>query len=365
MLPSDSPSAGHGANVLILLSAPRSGSTWLGKIFDSHPEVLYRHEPDSLDRGGDLPNPVEAAEIAAWRSAARAYLLRLGASPQLKVAGQLPLFRKGFRSPAAQRRHVATILLLRLLLRVPGAANLAQSWPVSDLRTRPPHLLVIKSVSGCGRAGVFAEALPEARVVFLMREPFGQIASLLHGTRIGKLGVSDTVHRLWAWSGAAGYGLTEAGFTRLSLVEQLAWHWVLANEKAVSDLAGRANVLRVHYGDMRADPLGGGRALFAFAGLDWRDQTERFIRRSTRFGGPESYYQVWRNTAKPETKWSVVLTLDDRARIGAIVQQSSLAHWVADSRIAPATPAASGRPDSGTDQSFHNIPYAANTGEPA
>jgi LPS sulfotransferase NodH len=28
---------------ILILGAPRSGTTWLAKIIDSHPDVLYRH----------------------------------------------------------------------------------------------------------------------------------------------------------------------------------------------------------------------------------------------------------------------------------------------------------------------------------
>ena len=34
---------------ILILGAPRSGTTWLAKIIDSHPDVLYRHEPDAAD----------------------------------------------------------------------------------------------------------------------------------------------------------------------------------------------------------------------------------------------------------------------------------------------------------------------------
>ena len=40
------------ASLILVVGAPRSGTTWLAKIIDSHPDVLYRHEPDET-----LPGP--------------------------------------------------------------------------------------------------------------------------------------------------------------------------------------------------------------------------------------------------------------------------------------------------------------------
>ena len=31
---------------ILLFGAPRSGTSWLGRILDSHPDTLMRHEPD-------------------------------------------------------------------------------------------------------------------------------------------------------------------------------------------------------------------------------------------------------------------------------------------------------------------------------
>lgn len=36
---------------VLLFGMPRSGTTWVGKILDSHPGTVYRHEPDA---GGTL-----------------------------------------------------------------------------------------------------------------------------------------------------------------------------------------------------------------------------------------------------------------------------------------------------------------------
>src|ERR1700712_4231116 len=42
------------SDMIFIFSSPRSGSTWLAKAFDSHPDTLYLHEPDIVDRGSDL-----------------------------------------------------------------------------------------------------------------------------------------------------------------------------------------------------------------------------------------------------------------------------------------------------------------------
>ncbi len=335
-LPSD-----RAARLVLLLGAPRSGTTWLGKIFDSHPDVLYRHEPDTLDRGGALPKIVAAEAVPAWQAMARAYLLRLAALGRLKTAGQLPLFAKSYRGPAAARLLAGGIGLLRLLALAPRGAALAGRIAVPDLAARPPARIVLKSVSGCGCAGLYAAAVPEARIVFLLRAPFGQIASMLEGTALGKIDGNGAVWGLWDWPEAARHGLSEALLTRLNLVEQLAWLWVVQNEKALADLAGpvaagQARVLA--YRDLRAAPETEARALFAFAGLDWSGQTASFLADSTRFAGRPGYFAVRRNTAAPERKWREVLSTADRARITAIVRHSTLARFL-DPEAAEAVPA--------------------------
>jgi len=35
---------------ILIFGLPHSGTTWIGKLFDSHPDTLYRHEPDSVYR---------------------------------------------------------------------------------------------------------------------------------------------------------------------------------------------------------------------------------------------------------------------------------------------------------------------------
>ena len=39
--------------LIFLCGMARSGTSWLGKILDSHPDTLYRHEPDIVERLGE------------------------------------------------------------------------------------------------------------------------------------------------------------------------------------------------------------------------------------------------------------------------------------------------------------------------
>jgi hypothetical protein len=340
MLRSGFASAALAERMVLLLGAPRSGTTWLGKIFDSHPDVLYRHEPDMIDRGDALPKVVAVADIARWSAEARSYLLRLAELGRPK----LPLFRKSYRPAFAHCLYAGEVHLLRLLARLPGGEGLAARVPVPDLAARPPRRVAIKSVSSCGCAGLYAAALPEAPIVFLIRAPFGQVASMLQGTRLGKLDGVQAVQGLWDWPEAARYGLSKTVLTRLPLVEQLTWHWVVLNEKAMADLADRPAVRVLAYRDLRADPERQARALFAFAGLDWSAQTAAFLDSSTRFTGRDRYFEVQRNTSVPEAKWRSVLSVEDRARIVAIVRQSTLVPFLDPEAEAGVDPAPASAP---------------------
>jgi len=83
-------------SLILLCGMPRSGTTWIGKIFDSHPDTLYRHEPDS---GGTLkPVPLVApiAEVEKYRSMIAYFVGRLPHVNSARVAGSLPLFPKRY-----------------------------------------------------------------------------------------------------------------------------------------------------------------------------------------------------------------------------------------------------------------------------
>lgn len=200
--------------------------------------------------------------------------------------------------------------------------------PVSDLIApwrREQVRIVMKSVSGLGRAGMLADALPSARVILLMRDPRGQAASVLRGERLGMFDNPTCADEMLHFGQAARYGLTPARVAAMPLVERLAWNWVVQNEQAIQDLGDRPNVVVLRYEDLCRRPQACARELLAFARLPWHPQTEAFIDRSSAPGTVDRYYSVFKDAATALSRWRKDLSADDQRRIRDIVRSSSLA----------------------------------------
>jgi hypothetical protein len=307
-------------NLILILGVPRSGTTWLATIFDSNDNVLYRHEPDIVDRGSYLPSPCSRADILRYCPDARAYIQHLATLSTLKIAGHPLFFRKKYRSSVDTLLRMAQTESTRMLATLWSPA--ARTVIDDRLREDASVHVVIKSVSGCGRAGLYAEAVPEARILFIIRNPFGQVASMVRGMRMGKLNATTPVEGLWDWPEAASYGLTRDRFLALPLVEQIAWHWTLHTEKALAELHGREGVRIVCYEVLCARPQAEVTDLFAFTNLSVGEQTRQFVRRSTSSTGFRSYYSVLRHSAAAAERWRSELSRADQERIAAIVSQS-------------------------------------------
>src|ERR1700720_492353 len=161
-----------GENVVFVLGAPRSGTTWLAKIFDSHPGVVYRHEPDTVLRSDRVPVICSAA-APAQHSQVHEYLCHLLNMRDLKSSGSLPLFPKRFRSAPTNWLRTLMIYGAKLAARAEGSKRLVRlSIPdfVNEARSGGTKY-VLKSVSARGRVRAFSEAFPKSKFVFLLRHP--------------------------------------------------------------------------------------------------------------------------------------------------------------------------------------------------
>ncbi len=83
---------------VFIIGGARSGTTILAKLLDSHPDVLYRHEPDSILVNTEIPFLPRREELETYLAPARHYLDALRHVRATKVSGQRPVFDKTYRS---------------------------------------------------------------------------------------------------------------------------------------------------------------------------------------------------------------------------------------------------------------------------
>ncbi|HET6724713.1 MAG TPA: sulfotransferase [Gammaproteobacteria bacterium] len=320
--------------LILVFGLPRSGTTWLGKIFDSHPDTLYRHEPDNYPRLEALPRFPSLHDADTYADFVGNFVSDLARRNDVTVAAKMPIFPKVWRGPIRQRLLQGAALAAKVGVR--AGVNLPVLGARGD-RIAPAPTIVWKSIESTGRFGLLMRVLPEARGIHLLRHPCGQINSVLRGERQGEFQDNSPTSEffnlfrlLLETSQARRHGLSMKGLRRMRPEERLAWSWVITNEKAVEEAkeSGRSRV--VCYEDLCANPLAESRRLFDFAGLDWNAQTARFVRRSTD-ADAAAYYSVFKNPTHSVSRWREELPADSACRILAILQSSFLAEFYDES----------------------------------
>ncbi len=327
-----------GERVILILGAPRSGTSWLGKIFDSHPDVLYRHEPDQALRSLNIPTVCQAPALESYAFAARRYMRSLLATSTIKTSGVAPTFPKRFHGPLARHARMGLTTMLRAAGKLPPARGFVRDVHIPDMidPARSADLrIVMKSVIARGRARLYADSLPGSKVIFLLRDPWGQVASTLRGLALRKFEKSLPLNEILETEQAARYPISASRLEAMPLAEQLAWSWVILNEKALDDLRGRPGLQLVHYHELCSDPERETRDLFKFADLPWDQQTAGFLNRCREAPRLDRYYGVFKNPDAAMNRWRTELTDDDQRRIARVVGQSTLARFYALSEEAP------------------------------
>lgn len=301
---------------VFILGSPRSGTTWLGKIFDSHPRVRYIHEPEIAFPPDGVPvfTPDGDAYVDAMRDHIDRWLDRWHPRSRAKV----PVFPKAYE--AGWRGHPVAVHLGRsayhALERGLGAGRF---WPgVADTRAGVP---VIKGVNLLGRVPAILAAYPEARIVHLVRHPGGQVASMLR-RKGGGTGKRVAVSALPTSRSAHDHGLTQPYLDGCSDVARAAWHWLCFNEDVLALADSR--IRSFAYDEMVTAPKAMLEAVFAFAGLDFSPQTHAFLERLRTGEHTDSRYSLSRDPHTALNRWRQELAPAEQAVIRDIVQSSRL-----------------------------------------
>jgi hypothetical protein len=305
---------------VLLFGMPRSGTTWLGKIFDSHPRVLYRHEPDTWQRLKDIPIIAGRSGRARHEGRVREFVASMPAMRADRVCGKRPLFPKDYASRAAVRRHALASVLHKALARV-GVQSTAPTPPQPG--EGEPYQLAWKSIESLGRLGLMLECLPEARSVHIVRHPCGYVASVLRGEAAARFDHNAAAadfpiyEMLSDTEPARRRGLTLERFRAMPVVERLAWRWVIFNEVAAEETAGDLRNRMLYYEELCAAPEVVTRALFDFCSLPWHEQTARFLHSSTS-RSRDDYYSVFKDPLESAWRWQSELSVSDAALVARV-----------------------------------------------
>jgi hypothetical protein len=314
----------NGSAPILLVGLPRSGTTWIGKIFDSHPSTLYLHEPDSAVPMTEVP--MIAARVTAEMDPVelRGVLTRTMSIRMTRVVGSLPRFKKAYRGPALDWIHRRLAFGAKVSSRFLGEFNLP------DLVRKSPEYpmrVVWKSIESVGRIGLIARLLPQLRIIHILRHPCGWMASQTRGHHQFKFPADR--HDWWrfdllaATDPAQRRGLSAASFDAMSDLERDVWSWILWNECGAEPSELLPNVMTLLYEEICAAPLEQSRRMFDFALLDWNSQTESFIRRSVSVHRND-YYSVFRDPSVAANRWRGNVSTEDLHVAKSIMRQSKL-----------------------------------------
>ncbi|MBI3408479.1 MAG: hypothetical protein HY040_09010 [Planctomycetes bacterium] len=328
-------SVGDGLDVVVanrpaltfIFGSARSGTTWLAKLIDSDPGVVYIHEPISKGHGLLLHDA-----ISTLRSGKP-----LAPDGRVKIVNQLvakcvrfshtPYFPKSFTRFA----HAQNLLWgLSKLMRLPA------SILVGPRPSQAAMVLVKDSLENFARPLV--DAL-DARSIVLLRHPCGVVNSVLRGQKIGAMA---RISRPAFWKSARDFlerlGYHERDVNALREDEFAALTWLATNREVPSWSTDKRWKIVTYCSLVRQLPEVIDEN-FTWLGLRMSSQSQDYLGRSTRPGGSwlrallgrkKMYYSVSRRSKRPEIAWKQEMPADSIRRVLKIVEPFPLARFWPD-----------------------------------
>lgn len=309
--------------LVFIAGSARSGTTWLARIFDSHPNTFYLHEPDLVIYSSDFPVVPNPDQLTTNIPMAEDFLQRLLRSRPLKAVASRPTFDKTYRNGLARRVREGLIVALRGTEQLAGRR--VEAFPVPDMITSPPAQpisFVLKSVNALARLPLYATARPDMPIIHILRHPCGVAASGLRGIKSGKMGRSRVFKGVLALPPAKRRGLDEEAVQSLSPLQARMWSWVILNEWAMEQKPPNCHWHTLRYEDLCAAPIEESKKLFAACGLSWQKQTEDFLRQGMQAGNTDEFFSVIRNPSEPMNRWRKELSAQEIEEVAAITADS-------------------------------------------
>lgn len=326
-----------------ILGAGRSGTTWLGAIAASHPEVAYRFEPFTRLRTHDPAIAAAKAKVEApdfsTSDLPQVYNALLGTSPKVEKP---PFFEKSYATPLPVGRG----LLWPLARKSDVCARIFQT--LYTPRTRP--FLVFKDVDK-PRMLMGLSQRTDVPIAYILRHPCAVLSSLLRGQEKNLMHNSTRRHtissRLDSHIDPTLGERYKSQLETLTIAEIEALMWRMETETALAAIAENPNSIIINYEELTETPHAIAERLFACFGLGdtLPQQSIDFIDASIRgdnsrrtrmkYGeiGINPYFSVFRNPKVSRDAWKEKMPAEERQQVLAIVRDSKAYAFGAQSNL--------------------------------
>ncbi|MEW6428221.1 MAG: sulfotransferase [Thermodesulfobacteriota bacterium] len=315
--------------LIFIASAPRSGSTWFSNLFNSHPDILYRHEPlarlapfmDSL-----LLYRLKHAHGLTEKERQNLLELLHHAHPE---SDRPPFFPKSFSRFPPQGRFLC------------WAA--ATKWPIAGKfyekffsTPSTEKILVLKETGWSAHIESILDGLKPSASIFLLRHPCAIIASILRGINSGLMRVpSPMAKQEWYAHHYSTALLRENGLLQDDILKaDPLTFWALRLRVLYDiflELAAKYKdgISIVVYEDIQKEPLEETTALYSQLRIPLDENVQQFISASTgktgstlqaiQKKGRRSYFGVHRQRNYDPMYWKKELSTEEIEKICMIV----------------------------------------------
>ncbi|MEO1689951.1 MAG: sulfotransferase [Cyanobacteria bacterium J06631_6] len=327
-------------NLGAVFGAARSGTTWLGAIVASHPEVVYRFEPfHRLNRSNvDVRDTFDLVRSDAFSTEdiCQIYNTLIRAYPELE--------KPPFLANNSKRSFLWTKYLLWLI---------ARKYPIfSSLYTniytpKDTALIVFKEVD---YSELFLPLLKRTQVplVYIVRHPCACIFSTMKGQEkslipTGRRSVLNNLLARYEPELAQKYG---SRLDKLKISEQEALLWLIEVRRSFQACQEHSNGLTVFYEQLTKQPLETSEQVFQHLGLSMTQKSVEFIAESTNTSsssspssvkrgelGINSYFTVFRDPQKSRDRWKTEMPKEDQQRVKEIVADSEVFRFGVEKRL--------------------------------
>lgn len=303
----------------LLVGLPRSGTTWIAKLIDSHPDIVYRHEPDTEFRM-NVPVIINSDD-ESYEELISEYCKNIYDRKGVRVCGKQPFFKKAYFNLFTEQLFRISVLIAKLSSRVGISFKIIEIINAKNKKVK----LFWKSIESAGRVGAILKAVPNIKILYVIRSPYGQIASVIDGETRQKF--TDTgssaddygfFEYLLTTKLARDRGITMEQVLNMTKLQRLALRWLLHNEHALAEIdesPGEAIIIR--YEDVCIDPEKQTKEIFEFLNLPWHQQTKEFLSNKT---DEDKYYSVFKSPINSMEKWKEKLTAEDVSVIDQVIK---------------------------------------------